>query len=110
MVMRAPLATGWLFSTTVFVGGVLVPVALPRSGAMAHSYEIPAMAILITKTLAGLRAGKTLDEIELSPDGRLVPHSVQVVEQNPWGIRAVTAQETEWIGGVDLEDLDSPEQ
>lgn len=98
-ILTFPMATGWSSIAPIILPGIVSAVVIPRSGPGEHAYEIPAIAILITKTLVGFRNGKTFDEIELETEaGGGLPRSDTVVkrpENNPWGLTPVSLRETQ---------------
>lgn len=98
-IVTFPMATGWASVAPIILPGIVSAVVVPRLGPGEHAYEIPAMAILITKILVGFREGKTFDEIELETEaGGGLPRSDTVVkrrENNPWGLSPVSLHETQ---------------
>ncbi|MCX7771202.1 MAG: hypothetical protein N2202_09030 [Proteobacteria bacterium] len=107
VVMRGSLRSAEMRTTTVFMGGILTPLAIPHSTSiMAHANLIPAMAVLITKVMMGLQEGKTLNTIEILSDDYPSPPADKILYNNNLGIAPLTYQETEAITGLRLSDYE----
>ena len=98
------------FILPLFFGGTSAWIFIPTTGSniMAHKNLFPAMAVLITKIAAGLKEGKSLEEIILVPnDDRPSPQADYIVEHNDLGLHTLTSKETERIAGIKLSDFTS---
>lgn len=109
LVMRGSLKSTEMKTVTGFIGGILSPIAIPHGNisSMAHSKLIPAMAVLITKVMTGLKEGKPVDAIEILSDDYPSLPAEMILRDNNLGIAPLTRQETEEITGLRLSEYEN---
>lgn len=104
--MKGGLESRYLSATTIILPGVvgILPTAFEGQEWTAVIKMIPAVAIAITKTMAGLQLGKKLDEIEIYPDalaagGVIMPDLF--LRGSPYGISELARSDFEYARGRD---------
>ena len=96
--MRGEMESRYHPTVPIAVGGVMSVVAIGGEGQewVAAGKMIPAVAVAITRTMAGLQSGKALGEIEIYPES-LAAGSVIMpdlfLRDSPYGLAQLTKSE-----------------
>jgi hypothetical protein len=84
--------------TTIYASGFVIPVALPAKDweYVALARMFPAAAVVVTETVLGLQAGKTLDEIKIYPhdiDAGALISPDSFLKSSPFGMTQMSSEE-----------------
>ena len=98
-VMSAEFQSRYLRTIPVILPGIVGAIPGYNSALVAISQMLPATAVVVTKTAAGLQQGKTLDKITVYPNtgaagGMIYPPS-RFLKNHPYGIYPLTREALE---------------